>query len=432
MNESLNLLSIERPLRQEKKVPAVDYPFNPRLIEDIKQAFMSASILSEQVEASCPHGRDYLFIKFTNPVMTSVIHGDHQDDNDVVAIIYSGDASLSKRCNQSVECLGGSVELGFRWFGTYKETKGVEIIGFSLKIRYPTNRLTSRETLFEMICRELENANFIVSKTAYKDRLLSMLSLQIQQPHTRPLRRPHFFQQKCNSTFDALQARNIAAYIAEHIPPVSALYTRENEWSINPTYQNSDAIVKSLEIDQKKIWLLRSDFILAVGNKNSNWTNFNDTELPDAIEEDLHRYVNWDDRYGHPSLATPHSEFDGSAFYGGYLAQREGYIEIYTFSGRYHRQDLDAKDKAILEAYIALHFQHAYGNQPVIFIDAVASESADLDNFELSMFINNHPLPDYCIRRIYQNEHIQSILVTPHVIPNEERIQSVALFNKYI
>ena len=79
------------------------------------------------------------------------------------------------------------MELGFRWFGTYKETKGVEMIGFSLKTRYPTNRLTSRETLFEMVCRELEDANFIVSKTAYKDRLLSMLSLQTQQPPTRSL-----------------------------------------------------------------------------------------------------------------------------------------------------------------------------------------------------------------------------------------------------
>ena len=187
MNECLNIPSTERPFHHEEKVPAADYPFNPRLMADIKQAFMSASILSEHVEASCPHGRDYLFIKFTNPVMTSVINGDHQDDCDVVAIIYSGDASLSKRCNQAVECLGGSVELGFRWFGTFKETKGVEMIGFSLKIRYPTNRATSRETLFEMICQELENANFIISKTAYKDRLLSMLSLQTQQPPTRSL-----------------------------------------------------------------------------------------------------------------------------------------------------------------------------------------------------------------------------------------------------
>ena len=187
MKEYLNLSRIERPLQHETKIQPVDYPFNPRLIEDIKQAFMSASILSEQVETSCPNRRDYLLIKFQNPVITSFINGDQPDDKDVVAIIFSGDASLSKRCSQSVECLGGSVELGFRWFGTYKETKGVEMIGFSLKTRYPTNRLTSRETLFEMVCRELEDANFIVSKTAYKDRLLSMLSLQTQQPPTRSL-----------------------------------------------------------------------------------------------------------------------------------------------------------------------------------------------------------------------------------------------------
>ena len=402
MKSHLNLSRIERPLQELK---SAYYPFNSRLLEAIKHAFMSASIVPEHVEASRPERRDYLFIKFQNPVVTSFTNSALPGDPSVVSIIFSGDAKLSQRCNQTVECLGGLVELGFRWSGTHNGTKGVEITGLSLKIVYPDDKLNLRDTLFHMICRELENANLITSQISYKERLLPMLSLPAEQT----LNSIGFFKPMRRITFDAHQINNVKAYISEHIPAVPALYIRENELSINPAYQNTDAIVRSLDIGQKKIWLLRSDFILAVGNKNSNWTNFKDTQLSAAIETDLHAHINWEDRYGHPSLATPHSGYDGAVYYGGYLAQRNDCIEIYTFSGRYHRHDLDARHKAIMEAYIAYHFQIAYGNQCVVFIDAVAVSSTVLDNFELSIFMSKNPLPDYCIRRPYDSERILSI-----------------------
>ncbi len=405
MADYSHLQAIFRPLEY-----ILPYPFCTRLRDDIRQAFTSAMMVSEQVELSSPEKRDYFFIAFQTPISTSFMNGPHMEGPDVVAIIYSGDNMLTQRCNRALRELGVTVELGFRWHGIFDETRGVEILGFSLKIIYPNDKYQSREEVFDVLSLEFEKACLIAERLAFNTlvRPAQFASTEDQRPAVSNSAR--FFKAPvCLPEIELRQSSTVKAFIKDHISPVQALYVRDNELSINPSYQNSEAITCSLTLNQKKIWLLRSDFVLAVGNKNSNWTNFKDSSLAECIEIDLHAFVNWEDRYGHPSLATPHPGYDGSAYYGGYLAQRNDHIELYTFSGRYHRNDLSECDKEILEAYIADSFQKTYGNQPVVFIDAVVFGPGVLDNFELSMFIRDNDLPNYCTRRVYDREKIASV-----------------------
>ncbi|HBI21590.1 MAG TPA: hypothetical protein DDY37_03230 [Legionella sp.] len=410
MKDYATLSGIERLLKKA-------YPFNPPLLAEINQAFMSALIVSEPVEFSCPDSRDYLFIKFQQPIMTSFKNPEQPGHDDVIAILFDEDVDFTKHCNQLLKPLNSSVDLGFRFCGVCNTQKSVEISGFSLKITYNGNKFSLRESLFDILFRALEHNHLMKRMTGFKERMLSILSSQIEQPRRALFTTSGFFKPTKTPISDSSQLEAVAAYIMEHIPPISAKYIRENELGMNPTYQTMDVIDRPLEMNRKKIWVLRSDLILAVGNKNANWIKFNDTDLPDAIDTELHAHVNWDDRYGHTSLAIPHPGYDGSVLYGGYLAQRDGYMEIYTFSGRYYRQDLDDHRKAVLEAYVAHHVQKAYGNQPVVFIDAVeAGPNAVLDNFELSIYLHNHSLPEYCIRRSYTQDIIQSVFdrIEPH------------------
>lgn len=415
MKKFPHLSRIERPLQEADEYAY--YRFNTRLIEAIRQAFLSASMVSQPLESSFPDKKDYFFIPFSSPIMTPFFNEEKPLDRDVVALIYFGDAELTKYCNKTLKPLGAFAELGFSWVGSFDKKKYVEINGFSLKIIYPDHKMILRESILNLIFSEMEKTSFIANHTQYTHDLLSRLNPETAQEQASILNQSIFSVSKRSSIISPIQLDIIKEFIAENMTSISAHYVRSNEQTINPTYQSADQITQQLKIHQKKIWLLRSDFILAVGNKNSNWINFKDTELSDAIEKESHPYVNWEDRYGHPSLATPHLGYDGSAYYGGYLAQRNGYIEIYTFSGRYHRHDLEDKLKAVMEAYIAYQFQHAYGEQPIVFIDAVAFGPGVLDNFELSFFIKNHPLPDYCIRRIYDSEKIDTILCS---VPSQE------------
>ena len=402
MTDYSHLQAIARPLEY-----IMPYPFHSQLRDDIRQAFMSALIVSEPVEASSPDKRDYFLMTFQTPITTSFMNGAQMDGPDVVAIIYSGDSMLTQRCNRALRELGVTVELGFRWHGTYDGNRGVELHGFSLKIIYPHNKYQGREAVFNILSLELEKAGLIEERLSFNSLMLPTLSASTEPQRPALSNIARFFKASaCLPEIELRQSSAVKAYIKDHLSPVQALYVRDNELSINPSYQNSEAITCPLTLNQKKIWLLRSDFVLAVGNKNSNWTNFNDSSLAECIEIDLHAFVNWEDRYGHPSLATPHPGYDGSAYYGGYLAQRNDQIELYTFSGRYHRNDLSEFDKEILEAYIADSFQKTYGDQPIVFIDAVVFGPGVLDNFELSMFIRDNELPDYCTRRVYDREKI--------------------------
>ena len=156
-------------------------------------------------------------------------------------------------------------------------------------------------------------------------------------------------------------------YIMECIPSVKPKYSYPGEGCINPGYQNITSIRCPLRFHEKRIWALRSDFILATGVKNAYQKEYGYTGLKDSFSRSLHSFINWEDRYGHPSLTYAEGSYDGAAFYAGYICQRRGYLQIYLVSGRFERTDLGKEQTCILEAYIASQFQSAYGNQEIVF-----------------------------------------------------------------
>lgn len=160
---------------------------------------------------------------------------------------------------------------------------------------------------------------------------------------------------------------NAEQYIKKYIPPVKPKYNYPGEGCINPGYENIAGVRYPLRFQEKRIWALRSDFILATGVKNAYQSEYGYTGLKDSFSESVHTFLNWKDRYGHPSLTLAEGDYDGSAFYAGYICQRKGYLQVYLVSGRFERTDLSTEQARILEAYIASQFQAAYGDQDIVF-----------------------------------------------------------------
>ncbi|CEK09990.1 hypothetical protein [Legionella hackeliae] len=157
------------------------------------------------------------------------------------------------------------------------------------------------------------------------------------------------------------------SYIQNSIAPVKPKYQYDNEGNINPAFQNIEQVNYPLQLWEKRIWVLRTDFILALGVKNAYQKEYDYHGLAESFSDSLHSFLNWNDRYGHPSLTLPEGDYDGSAFYAGYLCQRKGFLQVYLVSGRFDRTDLDCEKTQILEAYIASLLQVAYGLQDIVF-----------------------------------------------------------------
>lgn len=200
------------------------------------------------------------------------------------------------------------------------------------------------------------------------------------------------------------------AYIKKNIRPVYPKYSYPGEDCINPAYQDSISVREPLRLGEKRIWALRSDFILAFGVKNAYEKEYKYTGFKDSFSKSLYPFINWADRYGHPSLTLPEKnpgkeDYDGSAFYAGYICQRAGYLQVYLVSGRFERTDLNAKQIRVLEAYIASQLQTCYGIQDIAF-DYGDSEvpSYHTTFFSDGIFDKNNP------RRWYTEASIRDIL----------------------
>lgn len=363
----------------------MDYGLDPDVLVRIQQAFLDAVVQEESVEHSAPLHRDYFFIAFSKPVD---IQYDEKIKNNAIDLLLSGDARISTSVN-ALLMQEASVELGFRWRAAIDNVKKIVLMGFGIKIVYTREKLTHRNQILNRIIEAL-----FFSRLVFSVRELKKLFCTITKASVNRYAMYRFPAVKEIDNAILLLAK---AFIQENIPPVFPAYIRPNEFAINPAYQDLSVVKESLGVNKKKIWLLRGDFILAVGHKNAYWTTFHETGLGEALAPETHCFVNWEDRYGHPSLAISSEKEDSGAFYGGLLAQRKGYLEVYNSSGRYFRDDLPLKHKEILEAYIAYLFQRSYGDQPVIFYDALSSR----DYFECGFFYHDQPIPSYCPKRMY-------------------------------
>jgi hypothetical protein len=206
------------------------------------------------------------------------------------------------------------------------------------------------------------------------------------------------------------------SYIKHNIPSIKPKYSYPGEGCINPGYQDITSIQYLLLPQEKRIWALRSDFILATGVKNAYEKEYGYTGFKDSFSKSLYSFINWNDRYGHPSLTLPEGNYDGSAFYAGYICQRDGYLQVYLVSGRFERTDLNEQQTRILEAYIAAQFQTVYGEQDIVF-DYGDSEvpSYHTTFFSGSAFDKANP------QRRYNSSLIRNILQNIPGAPNEDK-----------
>ncbi|WP_115700770.1 hypothetical protein [Legionella sainthelensi] len=204
-------------------------------------------------------------------------------------------------------------------------------------------------------------------------------------------------------------------YIKCNIPPVRPKYSYCGEGSINPGYEEVTSIHSPLKPQEKRIWALRSDFILATGVKNAYEKEYGYTGFKNSFSKSLHSFLNWNDRYGHPSLTLPEGDYDGSVFYAGYICQRKGYLQVYLVSGRFERNDLNEEQTRILEAYIAAQFQAVYGNQEIVFDYGDSNiPSYHAAFFSDRLFEKNNP------QRRYNQSSIQNILQNIPSAQNEQ------------
>ena len=201
----------------------------------------------------------------------------------------------------------------------------------------------------------------------------------------------------------------IQHYIQQNIPSFVSPFPNyyEDEDGINPAYQNIAQFQSPwlLNQNEKRIWVLRSDFILATGIKNAYQKRYGYTGLADAFSPSVHQFINWKNRYGHPSLALAEGSYDGSVFYAGYLCQREGFLQVYLSSGRFDRKDLNTEQIHVLETYIAALFQNTYGKQDIVFEFAIPGDDA-----YHSVFFGDGHFPEDNPRRRYTVASIQATL----------------------
>lgn len=368
------------------------YQFTLDTVLQLQAAFSNISIHREKTRKNVFRSWDYIFLKFSDPVF---LRNTDNPATDFVDIIFAGDDAVTKQYQrhfgETSKC-----EMGFRWIGSSSHEKIIQLLGFSMKISYPSHISSpvTREILIDLLVK----SEFLKSKESdFPDFK--------QEPDTsEKLVRNHFPFFKKSTLFMPV-IPSMQDHIVHHIPAIRPKYRRDSEIGINPAYQPLEVIKAPLDLNQKFIWILRSDGKFITGVKNAYWISFGENELAHAIPQNLHQYINWDDRSGHPSLAMEEYGYDGSALYGGYVCQRENHLQVFTSSGRYYRDDLSLEQKMILESYVAYHFQQQFGEQDIIFY-----EGPYKDYYELSLFFADKPFPPNVLERVYNTTMIQTMM----------------------
>jgi len=212
---------------------------------------------------------------------------------------------------------------------------------------------------------------------------------------------------------------NLLISLIKQIPTIQAKYKYENEKSINPAYCDIEHSFPLCPYE-KKIWVLRGDLILAVGIKNA-YVDKGNTNIVDLIDTSLHKYLDLDDRYGHPSLAIPEQDYDGSAYYAGWLYQHLNHIEVFLFTGRYQNKKITALQQHYLERYISIQFMEAYGEQEIIFFDW---ENKD----EIDLFLQGTSFPSEKSRRTYSRESLKNKNLLDLVIEHDNDQSAIQRF----
>lgn len=198
--------------------------------------------------------------------------------------------------------------------------------------------------------------------------------------------------------FTLMKPDDLLINLIKKLPTINPRYKHPNEKSINPTYCDIEHCAPLCPYD-KKIWVLRGDLILAVGNKNA-YTDMGNTPILNSVNESVQHYIDRADRYGHPSLAMPDGNYTGDAYYAGWLYQHTNHIKVYLCSGRYQNDKINQLEQRYLELYISMQFMEAFGEQDIVFLE--------YDNdYEMELFLRGKPFPANTVQRTYSPSMIK-------------------------
>ncbi|GEM_PF-2827993 len=391
------------------------YAFHPDTILDLQTAFSDFDVYRENPRKNSFRSWDYLFLKFKNPVILNSKTPDNLQI-DLVDVIFAGDDALSKKFKLHFG-EDTQLEMGLRWIGSSGSERIIKATGFAMRLSYPYHSPSTlkRETIIDLLVK----ADFLkptdLSLAHLNEKNFSLTTVNNTSNNCC------FFNKRPLSMTSMSHTKQ---YLLSHITSVKPKYRRDGETGMNPVYQAIDTMAYPLKLDQKMIWLLRSDGTIAVGSKNAYWISFGEDSLANLVPENLHRHINWDDRAGHPSLAIPEMDYDGSALYGGYICQKENHLQVFTSSGRYYRDDLTIENKKLLEAYVAFQLQQSYGEQ-----DIIIYEGPYKDFYELSLFFANQPFPPTITERLYTTATIKETLAS---IPKNYALYNDNAFYNYL
>ncbi len=377
------------------------YLFNINILNAFPEQFSLATLIKEREINTFSGTRFHLLIKFPSAIKISVTE---ESVGPLIDDIINGDKSLSalyKTCNaESVK-----ITAGLRWISDL-DKRTINLLGLTLTIT--GQRTANIDFQHDNLIKPLSEFKLIDDEFAHQ--LLANIKLTLNEPLPPKQFSQRMFSHPANKNPDYLtlleKGRN---YIRENIPTIKQLssakvYAGEN--SINPAYENLDQINYQLHVNEKRIWLLRNDFIVALGIKNAYQEMWGYYGIHDAFDEHNHPYIDWDDRAGHPSLVTD------EAYCGGHIVRKNKHLEVICISGRYERSDLSEEDIIIMEALLALQFQKTFGEQPVVFIPHPKRNTYDSDYFELSAVYGDEQLAGnrYVKQREYTAENIRLIL----------------------
>ncbi len=162
-----------------------------------------------------------------------------------------------------------------------------------------------------------------------------------------------------------MKAGTLLVNLIKEMPKTKARYAYATEKNINPGYCDIEHSAP-LCVEDTRIWVLRSDLILALGIKDISKGNIN---IINKVHSCVQHYIDPEDRYGHPSLTIAECGYDGSAYYAGWLRQHPNKIEVFLYSGRYRNKFLNILQQQYIERYIAIQLIKRYGEQDIIFFD---------------------------------------------------------------
>ena len=388
------------------------YQLESAVLASITAAFSTAQVKRECNVVGFSSAKHYLLIEFKAPV--TVVADDAVEEN-LITDIFAGDKLLTAQYNK-VDSNSVNIATAFRWIGRSEEPKVIDIVGLAMTVTIPRDR--SPNYLMDQFLKPLLEARLIEverSDDLFKQIHVALLSFGAQDRSSCGVIARFFskVQTGADSSDYASLARIGEAFIREHIKPITMpRYTYQCEGSINPAFENLDQRRKKFELHEKRIWVLRNDrdLTIALGVKNAYQESWGYHGFVEVIDPENHRYMDWEDRVGHPSLAIPDHDhdYDGSVYYAGHIAQRDGYLEILDTSGRFERLDLTEDELNKIEAFIALRLQKMLGEQKVIFI--VNTRNTFAKFYTLSLFYSDKSFPLDTQRREYTSEKIASIL----------------------